>query len=151
MPLLPSGSALELCAEHEAQHKFWLARSDVEIAPQGNSRPDELHHDERPDPGQESVALDSRQPTANSRMNCRPRSLGPRISQRLRGAADTPAVPSCQRLTAGELDLVKQEGTPRLRSGGASTGFGYNSLRVGSDVVAFVLATGLPRSTLVRW
>src|SRR5664280_2831011 len=36
-------------------------------------------------------------------------------------------VPSCQRLTAGELVLVKQEGTPRLRSGGASTGFGYNS------------------------
>jgi len=36
-------------------------------------------------------------------------------------------VPSCQRLTAGVLVCVKQEGTPRLRSGGASTGFGYIS------------------------
>jgi hypothetical protein len=37
-------------------------------------------------------------------------------------------VPSCRRVTAGVLVCVKQEGTPRLRSGGASTGFGYNRL-----------------------
>src|SRR5665213_3512594 len=36
-------------------------------------------------------------------------------------------VPSCRRSTASDLVCVKQEGTPRLHSGGASTGIGYNS------------------------